>query len=109
MENSEFECPHQDDVKQVYGAIFVNGHPKGSLMVRMASVESKADSIDQQFIELKTSIDRLPRTILTWLLIMTALIGIFGFLAPSLRKMIGMAATTHQVKTADDAAVPLNP
>lgn len=79
-----------DEELNAYKAIFVNGHPKGSLMVRMSNVEIRQDGIDNQVQELKESFDNLAKKILTWLLIAGAVISLLQFLGPSIRKSVGM-------------------
>lgn len=91
MARSEDGCSAlEEKVEQSWSAIFVNGHPKGSLLVRISNVEAGLDSYekntDAKLDDIKKSVDELPKKMLTWLLIIGALIGILQFIGPSLRQ-----------------------
>jgi hypothetical protein len=88
--------------QDAFRALFINGHAKGSVMVRMATMEERQDTMEEKIDEVgrdvKTairSLDELPRRLVRNLLlglsVLAAFIAIVTFLGPSLRKAWGMA------------------
>lgn len=65
----------------------------GSVAQMKQQVQGFGDSVD----EMKETIHRLPKTILTILLILTAFIGLLSFFGPSIRKAIGLDAITSPI------------
>jgi len=91
------KCPHAEKVNQTWGAVFLNGHPKGSLMVRMSNVENTQANMDEKVDDLKKSFDQMGNKILLWLSIAVALIALLQFLGPSIRKAIGLNNESSKV------------
>lgn len=87
-----------------YNAVYVNGHPNGSLMVRMAKVEERSEAMEDGIHEIKVAIDQMPKKLLIWLTIIATAIAIFEFLAPSIRKSIGMADIAPVAQSTDATA-----
>jgi len=81
----------------------VNGHQKGSVMVRMSNVEGQVEAFDEKLDRLQETLDTLPKKVLTWLLIIGALIAVLQFLGPSMRKVMGMAASRAPIVFANRA------
>jgi hypothetical protein len=95
-------CIHEERIRTIdeksdkaYAAIFVNGHPKGSLMTRAARNEEDIQRILDK-------VDKLPNTILTYLLIAGSLLVILQFLGPSIRKAMGMISMSNPVTMTDN-------
>lgn len=94
---------------EAWNAIFVNGHPKGSLMVRMARTEDNQEGMEKKIDRMQETLDDLPsklgKMVLLWLSIAVTLIGIMQFLGPSLRKTMGLAENP-QPTLAESAHTP---
>lgn len=92
--NHDGECINNEAVgqgQQAYTALFVNGHPKGSVMVRMAAIEKEQETMNETLQRIEKGIDDLPKKLLTWLLILSTFIAIVEFLGPSLRKTLNIS------------------
>lgn len=99
-------CIHEEQIRSIkedadkaYSALFVNGHPRGSIMTRTARNEEDIQRILDK-------VDKLPNTILTYLLIAGALLVILQFLGPSIRKAMGMASRTPDTTLSENAILP---
>lgn len=88
-----------------FRSIFINGHPNGSLMVRMANAEEKLAAQNHMLQEIKDGIDKLPKKLLLWLSILAALIVILEFLGPSIQKTLKIAGVPVQT-ISQDAKIP---
>jgi hypothetical protein len=80
-----------DRLYQTWSAVFVNGNPKGSLMVRMSNVENQVENTAKNLEEIRKGVEALPGRLLLGLSILLALLALFQFLVPSIRKSLGMA------------------
>jgi hypothetical protein len=87
--------------QDAFRALFINGHAKGSVMVRMAKVEQQQDMLEARVDEIGRDVKivveslnnlprRLVRNLLLGLTVLAAFIAIVTFLGPSLRKAWGM-------------------
>jgi len=98
---------HCKEGVEAWNSIFVNGNPKGSIMVRLSKIELEQEKTETSLEKLQRAIEELPgrlaKTILLWLSIAVALIALIEFLGPSLRKTVGLALThsTEIVAQAD--------
>jgi hypothetical protein len=91
--------------EKTFSAVFINGHPRGSVMVRIANIESQQANQDEKLDEIKKGIDDLPKKLFIWLSILTLFFGLVTFLAPSLRKAMDLSqAPTRDLS--QDAKIP---
>lgn len=65
----------------------------GSVAQMKLQIQGFGDSVD----DMKETIRRLPKTILTILSILAVIISLLVFLGPSIRKAMGMTATAPQI------------
>jgi hypothetical protein len=95
-----------DQYDRTFSAVFINGHPKGSLMVRMAKIEDEQEHQDEMLKEIKQGIDDLPKKLALWLTILATLIVIFQFLVPSIQKRLNMTELPPSHEISNEAIIP---
>lgn len=61
-------------------------------------IDAKVGIVASDVLDIKDTFRHLPKTILTILLIFTALIGLLNFFGPSIRKMLGMQAVKQEFR-----------
>lgn len=102
-------CKFEDRIEsgvEAYRGLYINGHPNGSIMVRMSKVEEMSETNEEVMREIKKSIDDLPKKLVIWLTILTLLIAIFQFLTPSIKKSMGMARIEGPTLSQETALPP---
>lgn len=77
------------------GKLLVGEQGTNGLIGTVTSVKSKLESVETSLDRIDQMFEHLPKKILTYLLIFTALIALLEFLAPALRKTLGLAASHH--------------
>lgn len=102
-------CPNDETVSKLVSAVWINGHPRGSLMTRMAAVEKQGEDNSSDIVSILAKLDELPtrilKIVLTISLLVGALITILDFLGPSLRKTMGLAAHVSTTWLAQSPAI----
>lgn len=84
---------------EAHRAIFINGHPNGSIMVRLANVEERQDAQDKSLKRIEDGIEAMPKKLFLWLSILVVVLTIFQFfIAPALRKDMNLGELpTHEL------------
>lgn len=75
------------------GKLLVGEQGTNGLIGTVTSVKSKLEGVEDSLDRIDQMFEHLPKKILTYLLIFTALIALLEFLAPALRKTIGLSAS----------------
>jgi hypothetical protein len=91
--------------QEAYEAVFINHHEKGSLMARMSNVEESQRETKESLKAIEEGIEALPGKLIKWLTILLMLLALFEFLAPSIKKQMGLADAAHQT-TLESTEIP---
>lgn len=79
------------------GRMLIGERGDNGLIGSVAQMKSQIEGFGDSVAEMKDTIHRLPKTILTILLILATFIGLLSFFGPSIRKAMGMNASAPQI------------
>jgi hypothetical protein len=67
--------------ERAFNAIWINGHPKGSIMVRLANLEEGQQTQDEMLKKIDENIEKMPKKLALLLTILTLFIGLVTYVA----------------------------
>lgn len=79
------------------GKMLIGERGDNGLIGSMTQIKQQVKVFGDSMDEMKTTIRQLPKTILTILLILTAMIALLSFFGPSIRKAMGMNASAPPI------------
>lgn len=87
---AELERSHKD-IERI-GTMLVGVKGDNGLVGTVTAMKGQVANIEASVTKIETTFSSLPKTILTILLIFTALVGLLTFLGPSMRRAVGLPA-----------------